>query len=180
MSNFNFFDINRQIKMNEDALKFYHTSYEKTTNKFSILMVLLSIISIYFIQLSIYLFNEFCNLLCSFSGVIYIPSFILFIAIILYAIYYAALFIRTTEIAYLEVPEFYYKFLREEYKKQGIKDDLLDDYIKNSYLRHLESSLKHNRTAFEEKSNLFSKALENILIALFPYFTMIAIYLFNN
>ena len=81
------------------------------------------------------------------------------------------LLLKPVDVAYIHYPEFYYKEIKEQYIKELETDDeeILNAYIKATYLNELEIAVKHNAELFETKSKYYDMAFKKALISLAIY-----------
>lgn len=172
-----FYDIDTQIEMNEKALSFYHSSYQKTQTKFSILVVFFTIIAANFVEVSIGLSACIMGELNTFVALVYFLSFLFSVIFVGKAIIQTYQFIVSKEIAYLNEPEYFYKNIRNQYIENGYKDEHeLNNLVKNTYLLELEKAVSHNQNVFESKSTYFAEALNSLLLAIIPFTIMYIIH----
>ena len=175
-----FRDIDCQIELNEKRLDFYYSSYQKTQGKFAIIMIIYSLFAVYIAQLFFFIGDCIKGSIPELYIVFYIGSIVFFIVFLGKSIYHTYRFLVPIEIAYMELPEVFYKDTLEVYKQKGVADIELNKKIKDSYLLHQEESLKHNRKAFEDKSELFFKALINAIFAIIPFVISVSFYVGNK
>jgi hypothetical protein len=166
----NYLHIDNKIDQNLHRLEFYYSNHHKTQSKISILAIMYSLISIYIFQVIKYPFtysfetNEF-------STILYILVLIGLFIFLIWSIKFIYLLLKPVEIAYINQPEFFYKNIKEDYEKSLMITDenTLNLYIKETYLKELEQSVKHNYIVFKEKSNYYNIAFIKGLTALFLY-----------
>lgn len=175
-----FTDIDFQIDLNEKRLDFYNSSYQKTQNKFAIIMIFYSLFAVYIAQLFFFIGDCIKGNISELSIVFYIGSLVVFVVFLGKSIYYSYKFMFPIEIAYMELPEVFYKNTLEIYKQNGVIEGELNKKIKDSYLLQQEESLRHNRDAFEDKSELFYKALINAIFAIIPFVIAVSFYVSNK
>ncbi|WP_027419006.1 hypothetical protein [Crocinitomix catalasitica] len=175
-----FTHIDYQIDLNEKRLDFYNTSYQKTQAKFTLIMVFYSVFAVYIAQLFFFIGDCINGKISEFVILFYVASLVVFLFFLSRSIYHTARFLIPIEIAYMELPEVFYKDCFADYKKNGVKKEDLNGKIKSSYLLQQEESLRHNRKAFENKSVLFYSALINAVFALIPFIISVSFYIGNE
>jgi hypothetical protein len=175
-----FLDIDKQIQLNENRLDFYFSSFEKTLTKFGILIFLYSAMLSYIIPVAIFIINMINRNDWSNMSIVMIVSMVILLTFLIISLTNAIRLILPKEIAYPEMPNFFYNHIKEKYREAGVKDSDLNLSIKKSYLNHLESCLKINTMLYERKSGLFYKSLISVLIAIIPFLIVVSIYHYNN
>ena len=85
--------------------------------------------------------------------------------------------LKPLDVAYMNEPKSFYKDTYQQYKVLlGTEDEnIINEYIKSSYLNELEESVTNNRKLFEDKGRYYYKAFVNLLRALVPYVICIGI-----
>lgn len=175
-----FKDIDYQIDLNEKRLDFYNSSYQKTQSKFAIIMIFYSLFAVYVAQLLFFIGDCINGSVSELSISFYIGSLVVFVFFLGKSIYHTYKFLVPIEIAYMELPEIFYKDTMDMYRQNGIAEADLNKKTKDSYLLQQEESLKHNRNAFEDKSELFYKALINAIFAIIPFVIAVSFYVGNK
>ena len=170
MSKVNFLDIDEKIKQNAKLLEFYYNNYQRTQSKISTLVIIYSILAVYTLQIIKYPISNWENK----------PTYTLIIYIILIVCYLIFLFksikatyklLEPVEIAFINQPKEFYKTLRISYEKslKTSDEELINEYIKASYLGEIEEAVEHNSSKFEMKGNYYNIAFNNALLALIFY-----------
>ncbi len=172
-----FLDIDYQIDLNIKAIDELFVGYNKTQNKISILVLFYSLISIYLVPLLLYLFS-YQN---SVSYYIILTLFISLLVLLVYSLIQTCLFIKPDLISFKHNPKVFYKETFNLYKEKLETDDseVINEYIKVSYLNHLEDCIEHNELIFKEKSKNYYKSFITLTIALIFYFLCVGIMNFN-
>jgi hypothetical protein len=176
----NFRDIDYQIELNEKRLDFYNSSYQKTQGKFAIIMIFYSLFAVYIAQLFFFIGDCLKGTISEISIMFYIGSLVIFLIFLGRSIYHTYRFLVPIEIAYMELPEVFYKDTLKVYKQNGVAEEELNEKLKDSYLLQQEESLRHNRDAFENKSELFYKSLVNAIFAIIPFVIAVSFYVGNK
>ena len=166
----NLLDIDDQIELNQKVLDFYYSNYQKTQSKISILVLIYSLIAIYVLQVIKYPFETFPESNW-FIIIIYTILFLGFSVLLTISIRYTYLLINPIDVAYLHDPEHYYTKIKSEYEKTLNTNDenVLNAYIKTTYLNDMHEAVKHNSYLFEIKSKYYDYAFKSALGAILIY-----------
>ena len=171
----NFLDIDTQIEENEKFLAFYYENYKKTLDKFNLLIVIYSVVFVFFIQVMKFPCEKYkdVNLLY----VCYILLIVTFLVLLGISLFNSYFLLKPLDVAYMNEPKSFYKDTYQQYKiLLGTEDEnIINEYIKSSYLNELEVSVTNNRKLFEDKGGYYYKAFVNLLRALLPYVICIGI-----
>lgn len=177
----NFLDIDEQIELNNKVLDFYYSSYQKTQSKISILVLIYSFIAIYILQVIKYPFETFSdsNLV---SIIIYTILLIGFIGLLSISIRSTYLLLKPIDVAYLHYPKHYYIEIKSQYEKtlNTKNEEILNAYIKATYLHELEKTVKHNSYLFEIKSKYYDFAFKSALAAVLTYLLCAGFVIFKD
>jgi hypothetical protein len=163
----NLLDINTKIEANLKQIEFYHSLYQKLQNKFSFLVIIYTFICFYIIEIIKYPFKSDFQL--------YDLIYILVLCAFLFAFYLSLKetyeLIKPIEVAYVNQPKHFYIKTLENYKlKLKTEDeDILNEYLKVSYLNEMEQVLENNINVYQNKNSSFYKAFKKIFWALILY-----------
>ena len=172
-----FFDIDDQIELNSKRLEFFDANYQKTQTKITVIMIFYSAFAVYLTQLLLFIGNCIKGGVSELGMTAYVALLVVFMIYFVRSIYYAAKFLIPVEIAHLDLPEFFYKDLANQYLQRGVAKTNLNRKVKDTYLQQQEDALRHNRNAFEKKSELFYSSLMNAIYALLPFLIALSIYM---
>lgn len=166
----NYLDIDEQINQNKEVLDFYYSNYQRTQGKISILVLIYSVIAIYILQVIKYPFEAFSN---DFITVIVIYSILLvgFITLLIFSIRYTFLLLKPIDVAYLHYPKYYYTKIKDDYEKslETTDEEILNAYIKATYLNEMEEAVKYNSYLFKIKSKYYDYAFKYGLASILVY-----------
>ncbi|MCT4639496.1 MAG: hypothetical protein N4A72_17460 [Bacteroidales bacterium] len=171
MSKINFLDIDEQINQNTKLLDFYYNNYQRTQSKVSTLVIIYSILAVYTFQVIKYPIINWDNKSIIIL-IIYIILVLCYIIFLSFSVKNTYQLLKPIEIAFLNEPKKFYKSLKEEYEKSLKTEDneIINDYIKASYLGEIEEAVQYNSRKFEEKGSYYNKAFNNALLAIAFYF----------
>lgn len=177
----NFLDIDDQIELNKELLKFYYSNYQRTQSKISVLVLIYSVIAIYLIQLLRYPFESFSD-----SSVIHNISYSilllgLFIALFL-SIQNTYQLLKPMQVAYLNKPKYFYSDIKELYV-ESLKtgdEETLNAYIKASYLNEMEEAVQSNFNLFEIKAKYYYSAFQYGLYSVLIYLLCAGFVIFKD
>lgn len=177
----NFLDIDEQIELNNKVLNFYYSSYQRTQSKMSILVLIYSVIAIYILQVIKYPFETY-NGLNWISIIIYSTILIGFLVLLSISIRNTYLLLNPIDVAYLHNPEHYYTNIKSQYEESLNTNDeeILNAYIKATYLSEMEKAVKHNSYIFEIKSKYFNSAFKSALAAILAYLLCTGFIIFKD
>lgn len=158
-----FENVDYQIELNQKRLDEEYLRYNQIISRIGYIMLFYTVYAAYLIQLIQYLI--------SLSSIISWYSFFFFSFIIslVSSIYHSINLLIPVEIAYSEMPKVFYKELKDEYIRQGVAENELNLYLKESYKIQLEKSVEHNFDANNKKSKYNNRAIIWCLFGLFPY-----------
>jgi hypothetical protein len=168
---YNFNDIDFQIQLNKDRLEEERNRLSNYKNRFPIIMLLYTIFAGFTIQLVCFGFLD---------GYIWkwyfgIPL-VAFLSLFLLSVIFSILLFKPQKIAYLHLPPYFYNDLKQQYKIQNdIPAEHINNYVKASYKRHLEESVKLTFETCNKKSRYHYWSLILALIALLPYMICVGI-----
>lgn len=185
----NYLDIDEKITQNKKLLEFYYNNSQKTQSKFSILVIIYSLLSIYILQEIKYPFTNL-NEKSYFTITIYSLLLIIYIILFALSIYNTYKFLEPKKIGYQNEPKKYYKDYKEHYEVALEEDinncsseeeveDLINLYIKTNMLNELEIALNNNLNQFIEKNNYYNRALFLSVIALIFYLSCAGFIIFE-
>ena len=171
----NFLDIDTQIEENEKFLAFYYENYKKTLDKFNLLIVIYSVVFVFFIQVVKFPFEKYKD--ANALYICYIILTITFLVLLGISLYNSYFLLKPHDVAYMNEPKSFYKDTFQQYKVLLDTEDenIINEYVKSSYLNELEESVTNNRKLFEDKGKYYYKAFVNLLRALIPYIICIGI-----
>jgi len=177
----NFLDIDEKIEANCKALDFYYNNYQKTQSKLSLLVLLYSIISIYIVQILKFPFDKFKEVDCSIF-IIYLILLLCFLYLFIASIYNTFNILKPEDVAYLNNPNYFYVDIKKQYEESLETDDedVLNAYLKETYLNELEIALTKNIELYTTKSRYFYNAFTKLLPALILYVLCSGIVIFNT
>lgn len=166
----NFLDIDEKIEQNKEVLSFYYNNYQRTQGKISILALIYSLLAIYIYQIIKYPFEIYYTspLIKIFAYSFFlIPLLVSFIV----SVRYTYLLLKPMDIAFMHEPIFFYNEIRNEYEKELETDDeeVLNIYIKHTYLNELEQAVERNSYLFKIKSKYYNYAFNFGLAAIIFY-----------
>jgi len=175
-----FLDIDEQIERNEKALDFFYSNYQKTQAKLTILIIIYSLIAVYLVQVIKYPFEEFKNNVG--VTIVYILFLGTFLFFLLRSLYNTYLLVKPVNVAYIHHPKKFYIDIRERYeqKLQTTDENVLNAYVKATYLQELEKSVSKNSDLFETKGNYYFTAFTHGLIALLLYLFCVGFIIFKS
>ncbi len=171
----NFLEIDTQIEENEKFLAFYYENYKKTLDKFNLLIVIYSVVFIFFIQVVKFPFEKYKEF--NFSYVLYIMLAFISLVLLGISLFNSYFLLKPLDVAYMNEPQSFYKETYQQYKDSLGTDDenVINEYVKASYLFELEVAVANNRKLVEDKAKYFHRGFINLLRALFPYVICIGI-----
>lgn len=177
----NFLNIDEQIEANIKALEFYYNNYQKAQNKLSILVLIYTMISVYIVQLIKFPFGKSIKMECIIL-VVFIILMLAFLSLLVLSIYHTFQMLKPENVAYLNNPKYFYNNVKEEYEKslETENEDIINAYLKVSYLNELEIALEQNINLYETKSRHFHNAFIKLLPALIIYILCSGIVIFNS
>lgn len=160
----NLTDINYKIEINLKQIEFYQSLYQKNQNKTSFLIIVFSFIGLYIIEILKYPFKNQCDI----SFILFEIAFLILLFISLYKTY---CLINPVAVSYLNQPKFFYNDVLTEYKLKLNTDDneLLNEYLRITYLNEIEDVLENNIKVYRKKSDDFTKAFKILLPTLILY-----------
>lgn len=163
-----FENVDYQIELNQKRLDEEYSRYNQIISRIGYIMLFYTVYAAYLIQLIQYLISS--------SSIISLYSFFFlsFIISLALSIYHSIKLLIPVEIAYNEMPKVFYTELREEYIRQGVADNEVNLYLKESYKYQLEKSVEHNFKVNNKKSKYNYRAIICCLFGLFPYIVCIA------
>lgn len=166
----NYLDIDEQINQNKEVLDFYYSNYQRTQGKISILVLIYSVVAIYILQVIKYPFEKFSTAFLIVT-VIYFILLLGFITLLILSIRYTYLLLKPIDVAYLHYPKYYYTKIKEEYEKslKTNNEEILNAYIKATYLYEMEEAVKHNSYLFKIKSKYYDYAFKYGLASVLIY-----------
>jgi len=177
----NYLDIDEQIELNNKVLDFYYSSYQRTQSKISILVLIYSVIAIYILQVVKYPFETFPE---SNWVLISVYSIVLLGLIVLLSISirYTYLLLKPIDVAYLHYPKHYYTEIKSQYEETLDTDDeeILNAYVKATYLNEMEEAVMHNSYLFEIKSKYYDFAFKSALAAVLTYLLCAGFVIFKD
>jgi hypothetical protein len=152
----NFLDIDEQIEANIKALEFYYNNYQKVQNKLSILVLIYTIISVYIVQLIKFPFGKSIKTECI-VFIVFIILMLAFISLLVLSVYHTFQMLKPENVAYLNNPKYFYNNVKKKYEKslETEDEDIINAYLKVSYLNELENALEQNINLYELKSRYF-------------------------
>jgi len=100
---------------------------------------------------------------------IFAVIFSAFIVLLIISICWTVKLLIPKEFAFIEEPKIFYEDLKQEYMQAEVVDELLNDYIKISYLKQLENALNSNISTNNAKSKSNYYAIKFAFISLIPY-----------
>jgi hypothetical protein len=167
-----FLDFEFQMELNEKYLDKYHSLFEQTMGKISLISLVYSIIAVYTVQFAPLVFSSKLNLFFSIC-------FIFLILLVILSLTYTVKFMLPISVSHMHSPAYFYKQIKSEYqtKKKITDKKILNQYIQATYLQEIEHAVKNNFQAFNTKRNLFYKAFTFGLMAFIPYLICLSIYL---
>ncbi|MEA5427460.1 hypothetical protein [Arcicella lustrica] len=163
-----FENVDYQIELNQKRLDEEYSRYNQIISRIGYIMLFYTVYAAYLIQLIQYLISV-SSIISWYS--FFFLSFILSLAL---SIYNSIKLLIPVEIAYNEMPKIFYTVLREDYIRQGIAENEVNLYLKESYKIQLEKSVEHNFTVNNKKSNHNYRSIIYCLFGLFPYIICIA------
>lgn len=166
----NFLEINTKIEINLKQIEFYHSLYQKNQNKFSFLVIIYSFICFYLIEIIKYPFKDELQIL----DFAYIVALIVFLWILCLSLRCTFQLIKPIEVAYLNQPKYFYKQILEDYKLklQTQDEDVLNEYLKVTYLTEIEEVLDNNITVYQTKSTAFYNTFKKVFWLLIMYIAL--------
>ena len=175
----NLLDIDDQIERNEKHLEFYHTNYQKTQSKITILTLIYSAISIYIIQILKYPFEVSVYNIMFYIFLTPLVAFLIFLGISVFNTYRL---LHPEEVAFMNFPKFFYSDIKKKYEKcLNTKDEaILNEYVKATYLNELETAIEINSKLHKTKSRFYYLAFRNGLMALILYLTCTGFVVFKE
>jgi len=171
---FNLLDKNKQIELNECRLKEEYDRYFEIRSRIGILSLFYSIFAAYTIQLVRFVFlGESHNLLL-------IALFLIYIIFLGLSLFNVICLLIPKEIAFKNLPKYFYGELLDEYKKKKMNKDHLKFYVRETYQDQLETAVERNFNLNNKKSKQHYYAFTFALIALIPYFICVGLEVFNS
>ncbi|MDI9366646.1 MAG: hypothetical protein QM541_16940 [Flavobacterium sp.] len=165
----NILGINEQISQNEKSLDFYYQNYKKTLEKFNVILLMYSPITVFLIQTIKFPIEKHSEL----GYWIYI--YLVFLCVSFYffiqSLRNSYLLFKPIDVAYLNLPKVFYKDIRLKYETelQTTDEAVINAYVKTTYLEELEKTVANNQQLFEVKSRYYYQAFTKALKALFPF-----------
>ncbi len=177
----NYLDIDEQIELNNKVLDFYYSSYQRTQSKISILVLIYSVIAIYFLQVVKYPFEAFPDsnwVLISIYSILILGLIVL----LSMSIRNTYLLLKPIDVAYLHYPKHYYTEIKSQYEESLDTDDeeILNAYIKATYLNEMEEAVQYNSYLFEIKSKYYDSAFKSALASVLTYLLCTGFVIFND
>ncbi|WP_291143400.1 hypothetical protein [Flavobacterium sp. UBA7680] len=159
----NLLDTNTKIENNLKQIEFYQSLYQKIQSKFSFLIVVYSFIGLYIVEIIKFPFRKF-----DYTYVIFSIIFIITLAISLYRTY---CLVQPENVSYLNEPKYFYNDILNDYQEKLRTDDeeILNEYLKVTYLLELEDVLENNTKVYRKKSNDFYKVFKVLIPTLILY-----------
>src|SRR5688572_2599705 len=109
-----------------------------------------------------------------------IVSFLLFASLFAISLFYTVRLIIPVSQFYLRPPQLYYNEYRLDYEKQ-INDRMsIEDLLKASYVRELETMLSYNTSILGRKQIFYRYALIFALLSALPYMICFCFYISNQ
>jgi len=160
----NLIDINTKIEINLKQIEFYHSLNQKNQNKTSFLIVIFSFIGIYTIEIIKFPFKNDCD----YSFIIVVIIYFIMVIISLVQTY---CLIKPIKVSYMNQPKHFYNDVLDQYKLnlQTDDDEILNEYLKATYLLETEKVLENNINVYRKKSNDFSRAFKVLLPTIILY-----------
>jgi hypothetical protein len=177
----NYLDIDEQIELNNKVLDFYYSSYQKTQSKISILVLIYSVIAIYILQVVKYPFETFTEsnwILISVYSILLL-GFIVMLSISIQNTY---LLLKPIDVAYLHYPKYYYTEIKSQYEEslETDNEEILNEYVKATYLNEMEEAIQHNSYLFMIKSKYYDFAFKSALAAVLTYLLCTGFVIFKD
>ena len=156
-----FNNIDNKIEANLKQIEFYQNLYQRNQNKFSFLVLIYSFICFYIIELLKYPFKKNYE----FQDFLYVALLFLFLFLLYKSLCKTYSLIKPINVAYLNQPKFFYVEILSQYKEKlkTDNDELLNEYVKTTYLNETEIVLENNIVVFKNKSQTFYENFEYIL-----------------
>ncbi len=162
-----FLNIDYQIDLNTKVLEDLINGYNKTQNKISVLVLFYSLISIYIVPICIALFD----FQCTFYYYLYLAVFIFFFVLLIRSLYYTYRLLKPDYISFSEDPSKFYRDLLNQYKLtlETENPEILNEYIKTSYLQNLEIGIERNNKLFMDKGRFYYRSFQSIIFSIICY-----------
>jgi hypothetical protein len=92
------------------------------------------------------------------------------------------LLLKPIDVAYLHYPKHYYTEIKSQYEESLDTDDeeILNAYVKATYLHEMEEAVKHNSYLFEIKSKYYDFAFKSALAAVLTYLLCTGFVIFKD
>ncbi|MBK7818305.1 MAG: hypothetical protein IPJ60_12770 [Sphingobacteriaceae bacterium] len=127
--------------------------------------------------MAIYLIQIFKFPFENIKALIFLPLvfYSIFLAFFLFniitSIYNAYLILKPVDVAYINEPRFFYEKIKKQYETALATTNtaVLNEYIKATYLKELESAIEANSALYKEKSRYYYNAFTKGLLALVFY-----------
>ncbi len=164
-----FLNLDYIIEINEKRHEQYTTAYQKVLERFAIIILIYSALTIFLIPL----IKEFIV----FKNTLLIIAFLPFAILLLISVYFTIRLIIPVEVAYLELPKKYYVDYLLQYQQTTTDEVELAKLLKASYISELETAVTTNESVFRKKSYFFYNALTFGLLAVLPYLVCMGCYI---
>jgi hypothetical protein len=159
----NFLDFEFQIELNEKNLDKYHSLFEATMGKISLISLTYSIIAIYTVQFIAFILKS------PKQNFIFILSLISLLILVIISIFFTIKFMIPVKLSHLHSPKLNLK--------QPQSNDVINKYIQATYLSEIEEAVENNYLAFKTKRRLFYFAFNFSLLSFIPYLICLSMYL---
>ena len=175
-----FYKLDYIIGLGEKRVDLYLSAYQGVLGRLTNIILIYSAIGIYLIPI-------IQDLIDGAKVAFFLFAIILLIMVIVSVIYTIRLLIPV-HVAYLEVSDRYSTDLRDQYEKKFLRPELsenevknakelIDNYLKASYIDELSEAQEINQRAFLGKSSFYYRALIWGLAAIVPYIVCIGFHL---
>lgn len=162
-----------QVELNNERLKEEYERYNEIRSRIGYISIIYTAFAIYTIPLiESAVNNSFPVIYCTFLSIF----LILFILSMLYAI----LLLLPKEIAFKDVPKYFYKDIKQKYLDNGIPDNEVKYYVTETYLIQIEKAVEANFKLNNKKSKYHYLAFKLAIYAIVPYFISVGFKAFDN
>jgi hypothetical protein len=166
-----FYDLDYLIEINEKRLEEYTANYHRVLDKYAVLLIIYSAVSIFLVPLIQHCIDE------DITAKAYWISMMLFTVFLLLSIWNFVRLLIPVFVAYPKPPKQYYTDYRTTYEtgaNMPADQPIIDKKLKATYINELEQGIINNERVFIRKSSFYYKALLLALLSTLPYLVCLA------
>jgi len=166
-----FYDLDYIIEMNEQRLEQVGNDYQKVTERFTNLVLIYSVITIFLLPIieDIFLLRA--------GNWFFVVCFICFAMLFVVSVYYTVRLMLPVGTAELDPPQTFYMDKMMEYERYYDDEAKIDALLKASYIWELQDALRVNQTIYSRKKGFYYRAFSLALLALVPYIICIGFHI---